>query len=80
MIRQYSSEIKGLVDSYSFSAFEEKSIAQGLKIIVKRMDRQIERIKNHPKNEGQAKYSLQIQSLRFLQEDLEDIIKEFDKP
>lgn len=80
MIRQYSSEIKGHVDSYSFSAFEEKSIAQGLKIIVKRMDRQIERIKNHPKNEGQAKYSLQIQSLRFLQEDLEDIIKEFDKP
>lgn len=80
MIRQYSLEKKGIVDSYSFSAFEEKSIAQGLKVIVKRIDKRIERLKDHPKNEGQAKYSLQIQSLRFLQEDLEEIIKEFDKP
>lgn len=79
MIKEYSNEVKGLIHAYRFTDNEKVYIAQGLKSIVLRIERKIERIKNHPKNEGQARYSLKIQTLRFQQEDLIDIIKEFSE-
>lgn len=77
MTIEYSNELKGVAVAYRFTDVEKQNIAMGLKTRVYAIERKIERIKNHPKNEGQAKYDLQIQSLRFLQDDLREIIKEF---
>lgn len=76
MVIEYSNELKGVAVAYSFTDAEKEEIVKGLKTRIRAIEQKIERVKNHKKNEGQAKYSLKIQSLRFFQEDLEEMVKE----
>lgn len=74
---EYSNELKGIAFAYRFTEDEKKEIVIGLKTRIRAIEQKIERIKNHKKNEGQAKYEIKIDSLRYFREDLEDIIKNF---
>lgn len=76
---EYSNEVKGVAFAYRFTDAELKEIVLGLKFRIRALEAKIERIRNHPKNEGQARYSIQIDSVRFLIEDLEAIIKTFSE-
>ncbi len=74
---EYSNEVKGMAFAYRFTDAELKEIALGLKFRIRALKAKIERIRNHPRNEGQAKYILQIDTVRYQIEDLEEIIKTF---
>jgi hypothetical protein len=76
---EYSNEVKGTVFAYRFSGFEEKCIANALKLTVKKLRIKIERIRNHPKNEGQVTYSMKIDELKNEINSLEYIIKTFSE-
>jgi hypothetical protein len=61
--------------AYKFTAWEEQTIAKALKPEILRIDKQIERLRNHPKNEGQATYIEMIRELQAERAQLEEIIK-----
>ena len=76
---EYSGEVRGRAYAYRFSNWEKKLIAKQLVPAIKKMEKKIERIKNNPKNEGQATYSSQVDELRAEIKDVQDIIKEFSE-
>lgn len=79
MLIEYSNDIKGEIKGYWFYEEEKEQIVKGLIHQKKQLLRKIERIRNHPKNEGQAKYSLQISSVRGLIQDIDKIINKLSK-
>lgn len=74
---EYSNKVKGKVFAYRFAGFEEKRIAEGLLMVVKKLKKKREKIINHPKNEGQATFSTASRDLYLEIECLEKIIKTF---
>lgn len=74
---EYSNEVRGKVYAYRFSEFEKKHIADSLKTVIKKMELKIEKIRNHPKNEGQATYACQIDDIQKEIASLKEIVKEF---
>lgn len=75
MLIEYSNDIKGEIKGYAFHEAEKQEIVKGLIFRKRQLEAKIERIKNSPKNEGQAKYILKIQTVRFLIYDIEEIIE-----
>lgn len=80
MEKEYSNEVRGLVHAYRFDDWEKKRIAQGLRVIVRKLKRRSEKIRNHPDNEGQVKYSEAIRLFDAEIRELDNIISEFDTP
>lgn len=76
---EYSQEVRGKVFAYRFLEWEMNAIAEGLKHSVRKREKMIERIRNSPKNEGQAKYSVQIDHLTMEVRILNQTIEEFSK-
>lgn len=76
---EYSQEIRGKVFAYRFKEWEMQAIADGLKHQVKKRERNIEGIKNSPKNEGQAKYAVRVEILAREIKILKETIEEFSK-
>lgn len=74
---EYSQEVKGKVYAYRFEAWEMAAIAAGLVREVDKRMKRIERIKNHPKNEGQVTFQLQVEVIEDEIAKLNDIIEEF---
>lgn len=74
---EYSFEHKGKI-AYIFSNEEKKLIAKVLKPEIKKIERQIEKIENHPKNEGQVDFKEKIRNLRYFKKDIEQIISDFN--
>ena len=75
---EYSNEVKGKVHAYRFSAWEKTIIAKALRPEIQKLEKKITRIRNNPKNEGQATYSEAIREARHEIETLEEIIKIFN--
>jgi hypothetical protein len=73
---EYSQETRRAY-AYRFYGYEMKHIAEGLKPIIKKLEKKIDRIDNHPKNEGQVTFSEQIRELRAEIKSLNEIIEEF---
>ena len=76
---EYSNEVRGKVFAHRFNPWEKMQIAEALKPLVKKFKKQMNKIINHPKNEGQATYSCQVKELSNDIKSLEEIIKEFSK-
>jgi hypothetical protein len=76
---EYSNEVKGKFFAYRFTRWEEQSIADALRSSVKKLRIKIEKIRNHPKNEGQATYSAKIDELMHQINSLEYIINTFSE-
>lgn len=55
---EYSNEIKGKVFAYRIMAHEKPIIIAAYKKHIIKLERAIEKVKNHPKNEGQVTYSV----------------------
>lgn len=72
---EYSNEVKGRVHAYRFTSDEKKHIIDGLKPIVIKLNKKLEKIKNHPKNEGQATFLVQADEVYFEIKSLEFIIE-----
>lgn len=70
---------EGFDYAYTFDKWEMQTIAKALKSQIKVRERKIERIANHPKNEGQATFSFQIDNLRLEIKLLQEIIDDFSK-
>lgn len=77
MITEYSNEVKGKVYAYRFAKWEQKAIAKALKPEIRNREIKILQIKNHPKNEGQVTYQVQIEELANEIKILTEIIEEF---
>lgn len=76
---EYSNEVKGKVYAYRFSEWEKCAIAASLLPFVRKLERKKEKIKNHPKNEGQATYCEQVREIQAEINSLNEIIEEFVK-
>lgn len=76
---EYSTEIRGRVFAYRFTKSEQCFIADALKPMVNKLEKKIEKIQNHPKNEGQVTFICQIDELRGEIKSLEFIIKTFSE-
>lgn len=74
---EYSQEVKGKVHAYRFDAWEKAAIASGLERAIEIREKQVNRIKNHPKNEGQVTFQVQVENIEDEIEKLNDIIEEF---
>ena len=77
MTIEYSNEIRG-VYAYRFEAWEMKVISSGLEKEVVILKKKVDKIRNHPKNEGQATYLMQIAELKEKIETLFETINHFD--
>lgn len=75
---EYSNEVKGKVHAYRFEDFEKQHIADSLRPVVTKLERKIWKVQNHPKNEGQVTYAVQVDALRHEQRALEFIIDIFN--
>lgn len=75
---EYSNEIKGKVHAYTFENWEKILIASLLSEHVKKYDKAMEKIRNNPKNEGQATYQSEIDSLFREQKCVEKMIQIFN--
>lgn len=71
---EYSNEVRGKVYAYRFENWERMIIAKAFRKHVKALEKSIDKIKNHPKNEGQATYSVKIDSLRREIKSVQNII------
>lgn len=76
---EYSTEVKGKVFAYRFEDWEKQIIAKCLATEIKKRERKIESIRNHPKNEGQVTYYEKMKELGHEIMALSDIVKEFTK-
>ena len=74
---EYSNEVRGQVFAYRFDGFEKQQIAAGLRLIIKKTEAKMQKIIDHPKNEGQATYASQVDELRYEIKVMEKIVKEF---
>jgi hypothetical protein len=79
MEKEYSNEVRGKVHAYRFTTLEKETIAEALQPFIKKWEAKINKVRNHPKNEGQATYLNQIDRLYYEQKDLQGIIEEFKK-
>lgn len=77
---EYSFQVKGKVIAFTFCRSEMTAIAEALKPTLKKYDKRIEKIRNHPKNEGQCTYAAKIDELAGEKKLIEEIIKVFSKP
>lgn len=75
---EYSNEVRGKVHAFRFTSYEMEVIVRRIKPEIAYIDRQIEKINNHPKNEGQATWSCKIREWRIKREMLEEIVKGFE--
>lgn len=66
--------------TFAFSQEEKNYIADGLEVIIKRIEKKIQRIENNRYNQGQATYIQRISGLRHEIRQLQDIINEFTLP
>lgn len=78
MIPEYSNEIRGKVHAYRFEDWEKKIIANCLKPVIKKLEKKIYKIDNHPKNDGQVtfwdKKNKLIREINILTEIINDFI------
>lgn len=74
---EYSNEVKGKVIAYQLDTWEKETIASALKPVVKNLENKIEKVRNHPKNEGQVKYAVKIDALYREIKALQFIINSF---
>ncbi len=74
---EYSNEVRGQVFAYRFDGFEKQQIAAGLRLIINKTNAKMNKIINHPKNEGQATYAVKIDTLRHEIKVMEKVVKEF---
>ena len=63
--------------AYTFSKWEQKLIARCIEPEIKKIEKKIARIENDPRNEGQVKYAVQIESLQSEIKTIKDIIQQF---
>jgi hypothetical protein len=66
-----------MAPAYNFSAQAQKCIAKSLAQECRKLEKKIESIKNHPKNEGQVKYQTMIDQVQYELDELKAIINEF---
>ena len=64
--------------AYTFQDWEKRMIAESLRIQIKKRETKIQKLINHPKNEGQVTYLCQIDDLRKEIVSIKEIIKEFE--
>ena len=76
---EYSNEVRGKVHAYRFNGYEREIIAEAFRKECLNIDKKIKKVENNPKNEGQAKYSLEIDQLWNSKQPLLEIVKEFSK-
>ena len=60
---EYYQEVKGKVYAFRFGKWEQEVIAKSLVPEIKKRERQIEKIKNDPNNEGQVTYQVKIEEI-----------------
>jgi hypothetical protein len=72
----YASAKRGDV-AYTFATWEKEAIVRGFKAEIKRLEKKIDRLENHPKNEGQVTYTEEIRITRgcieVLKENISDL-------
>ena len=61
--------------SFTFEIWEEQLIAKALVPEIKKREKKIEKIRDHPDNEGQATFIAQIDKLHAQIESIKNIIK-----
>jgi len=71
---EYSTEVRGKVHAFRFEAWERVLISNALQPYVKKLVKQIERIRNDPRNEGQATYQSDIDELEREKRAVQQII------
>ena len=76
---EYSNEVRGKVHAYRFNIIEREIIAKAFNKELERIDKQIRKIENDPKNEGQVTYSAQVDQLWHSKKPFLEIVKEFSK-
>jgi|KBSMisStandDraft_5_1062788.scaffolds.fasta_scaffold111686_2 hypothetical protein len=71
---------------YGFAAWEKRVLLTGIPAAIHKLEKQILRIRNHPKNEGQVTYDemerevqLQIDSLKEIQRNFLDDIEVYNR-
>ena len=79
MIKEYSKEVRGRVHAYRFEPWEKKIIAESLQPVIKKIEKKIDKIDNHPKNEGQVTFYEAKKELLYEIKALNEIIEEFIK-
>lgn len=79
MIKEYSNEVRGRVHAYRFEPWEKKIISESLQPIIKKLEKKINMIDNHPKNEGQATFWEAKRKLLYEITYINEIIEEFTK-
>jgi len=65
--------------AYTFEKWERHLIADLLKTRITKLEKEIEKTRNHPKNEGQANFIEKIRELRSEIETLQETVTEFSK-
>lgn len=80
MIAEYSNEIKGKVHAYRFEKWEKETISKALKPVIKKLEREVDKIDNDPDNEGQVTFWERKKELIYEIRILNDIVSEFGKP
>lgn len=73
---EYSREGVGKAYAYRFAVWEREAIARALVQEIKKRERQIQRVENDPKNEGQVTFLIKIEDLEFEIKSLREIIDE----
>lgn len=71
---EYSREVRNMVYAYRFELWERVLIAKCLRPELRAIQKKIERIKNDPRNEGQATYQVEIDSLHREKQLVQEII------
>jgi len=79
MIKEYSNEVLGKVYAYRFEVWEKKIIAECLIPAIKKLEKKIDKIDNHPKNEGQVTFYESKRELLYEIKAIKEIIEEFTK-
>ena len=76
---EYSNEVRGEVFAYRFEKWEKRIIADALIPKVVKLRKRIEILRDHPKNEGQATYRVQMDEIEHEINLLNYIINTFNK-
>jgi hypothetical protein len=88
MWTEYSNKQAGsnIIYVYGFAAWEKRILLAGIPAAIQKLEKQILRIKNNPKNEGQANFweqerevQLQITCLKEIQKNFEDDIEIYNR-
>ena len=76
---EYSNDVRGKIHAYRFDKWEKETIAKALNPIIKKLEKEIEKIDNDPDNEGQVTYWDRKREIRNEIKCLSEIIIEFSK-